>query len=199
LEREYFEELYGASDDPWDFSTSGYEKQKYDRTLAALGARRFTRALEVGCSIGVFTAMLAPYCGELLAVDASEKAVALARERLSHLANVRVERRTMPEEMPEGPFDLIVVSEVLYYFDRDTMLTVLGSLQRSLGSGGTLLAVHWRHQTQTYPLQGDEVHGLIRSGTSLSLVSAETTPDYRLELYEDNEDNNENNRDGETT
>jgi cyclopropane fatty-acyl-phospholipid synthase-like methyltransferase len=186
LEREYFEGLYEASDDPWDFSTSDYEREKYRHTLEALGGRRFGRALEVGCSIGVFTAMLAPCCGELLAVDASERAVALARERLASASNVRVERRTMPEETPEGPFDLIVVSEVLYYFDRDTMLATLHKLETDLSPGGTLLAVHWRRETRTYPLQGDEVHELIRGSTGLSLKLQETTPDYRLELYEDN-------------
>lgn len=62
--------------------------------------------------------MLADRCGELLAVDVSERAVAAARERLEGLDHVRVKRRTLPEEMPGGQFDLIVASEVLYYFPR---------------------------------------------------------------------------------
>ena len=49
----YFEALYAADEDPWDFTTSAYERAKYDRTVAALGDRRFARGLEVGCSIGV--------------------------------------------------------------------------------------------------------------------------------------------------
>lgn len=185
LGREYFEELYGASEDPWGFTTSDYEREKYGQTLAVLGERRFERALEVGCSIGVFTAILAPHCDELLAIDASEKAVALARERLAALENVRVERCTFPEETPEGPFDLILASEVLYYFDRETMLEGLRRLEAALAPGGSLLAVHWRHETQTYPLQGDEVHDLIRSHTRLAPTRQRATPDYRLELYED--------------
>lgn len=188
LTREYFEELYGASDDPWGFSTSAYEREKYASTMSALGGRRFGRALEVGCSIGVFTAMLAPRCGGLLAVDASEKAVALARERLSGVQNVRVERRTLPEETPDGPFELVVASEVLYYFDRETLLKALRALEAALAPGGSLLAVHWRRETRTYPLQGDEVHELIRTHTALTRTSRKTTPDYRLELYEDTED-----------
>lgn len=185
LGREYFEELYGASEDPWGFTTSDYERGKYGQTLAALGERRFGRALEVGCSIGVFTAILAPHCDELLAIDASEKAVALARERLAAFENVRVERRTFPEETPEGPFDLILASEILYYFDRETMLEGLHRLEAALAPGGSLLAVHWRHETQTYPLQGDEVHDLIRSHTRLAPTRQKMKPDYRLELYED--------------
>jgi len=185
LERAYFEELYRASDDPWDFATSTYEREKYASTLAALGGRRFGRALEVGCSIGVFTAMLAPYCGELLAVDASERATALARERLASATNVRVERRTFPEELPEGQFGLILVSEVLYYLDRETLLRGLRGLEAALAPGGSMLAVHWRRETRTYPLQGDEVHDLLGAHTRLALTFEETTQDYRLELYRD--------------
>jgi predicted TPR repeat methyltransferase len=82
LGREYFEELYAKSNDPWNFETSEYERNKYRRTLEVLGERRFERALEAGASIGVFTEMLAGRCDELLAVDVSERAVVAARERL---------------------------------------------------------------------------------------------------------------------
>jgi protein-L-isoaspartate O-methyltransferase len=112
LDRDYFENLYEESTDPWGFETSEYERRKYERTLESLGERRFRRAFEAGSSIGVFTAMLAPRCDELLAADTSERAVEIARRRLAKHPHVRVERRTLPEEMPEGPFDLIVVSEV---------------------------------------------------------------------------------------
>ncbi|MEJ7841689.1 MAG: SAM-dependent methyltransferase [Rubrobacter sp.] len=184
LDREYFEELYAASRDPWNFETSDYEREKYRRTLDVLGNRRFRRALEVGASIGVFTEMLAGGCDELLAVDVSEKAVAAARERLQGQRHVTVERRTLPEEMPEGPFDLILASEVLYYFTREEMIAMLYGFETMLASGGALLAVHWRRETQTYPLQGDEVHELLSSHTSLGLTESVSEPDYRLDLFE---------------
>lgn len=185
LDREYFEELYANSGDPWGFETSDYEREKYRRTLEALGDRRFRRALEAGASIGVFTQMLAGLCDGLLAVDVSEKAVAAARERLRGLDHVRVERRTLPEEMPEGPFDLIVASEVLYYFPREEMLSMLGGFETALAPGGALLAVHWRHETRTYPLQGDEVHELLATHTGLIPTQSVAEPDYRLDLFED--------------
>jgi predicted TPR repeat methyltransferase len=185
LGREYFEGLYAESGDPWSFETSEYERDKYERTLAALGGRRFRRALEAGASIGVFTRMLADRCDELLAVDVSERAVAAARERLSGLEHVSVERRTLPEEMPEGPFDLIVASEVLYYFPKEEMLAMLRGLERELAPGGVLLAVHWRRETKTYPLQGDEVHELLLKHTRLQIREATVEPDYRLDLFED--------------
>jgi predicted TPR repeat methyltransferase len=187
LGREYFEELYAESEDPWSFETSEYERSKYERTISVLGARRFLRVLEAGASIGVFTRMLADRCDELLAVDVSERAVAAARERLAGRGHVRVERRTLPEEMPAGPFDLIVASEVLYYFPREEMLAVLQGFERELAPGGALLAVHWRRETKTYPLQGDEVHELLAQNTRLQNKVTIIEPDYRLDLFEDSE------------
>jgi SAM-dependent methyltransferase len=185
FDREYFEDLYRRSEDPWKFATSEYEKMKYGRTLATLEGRRFRRALEAGCSIGVFTAMLAPYCDELLAVDTSERAVELARERLSGSRHVRVERRTLPGEAPEGPFDLIVASEFLYYLTKDLLLATLRCFEQELAAGGRLLVVHMRKEMEIYPLQGDEVHNLLNRHTRLANVLAVTEPEYRLDLFGD--------------
>ena len=102
LDREYFEGLYAASSDPWRFETSPYERRKYERTLGVLEGRRYARALEAGCSIGVFTVMLAPLCDELLAVDVSEKAVAAAKERLASLPHIRAERLTVKSVSQSG-------------------------------------------------------------------------------------------------
>ena len=185
LDREYFEKLYAGSRDPWGFETSEYERGKYERTLGVLSHRRYNRALEAGCSIGVFTVMLAPLCEELLAVDVSEQAVEAARERLKEYPNVRVELRRLPEEMPDGPFDLIVTSEVMYYWPKDVMLAALRRFEEALFPGGSLLAVHWRKETKTYPLQGDEVHELLMEHTRLTNTAAITEPEYRLDLFED--------------
>ncbi|MBA3473671.1 MAG: methyltransferase [Rubrobacter sp.] len=185
LGREYFDELYAQSRDPWSFETSEYERDKYERTLSVLALRRYRRALEVGCSISVFTAMLAPLCDELLAVDVSEKAIAVARQRLADFPNVQVELRTLPEETPRGPFDLVVASEVLYYWPEDVMLSALRRFEDVLAPGGALLAVHWRKETKTYPLQGDEVHDLLFEHTRLANTTTIIEAEYRLDLFED--------------
>ena len=185
LGREYFDELYARSRDPWGFETSEYERNKYERTLSVLAQRRYRRALEVGCSIGVFTAMLAPLCDELLAVDVSEAAVTVARQRLAGSPNVRLELRSMPEEAPQGPFDLVVASEVMYYWPEDVMLSALRRFEEVLAPGGSLLAVHWRKETKTYPLQGDEVHDLLLGHTRLAITTTIVEHEYRLDLFED--------------
>lgn len=184
LEGGYFESLYRDREDPWGFATSGYERHKYRRTLAALGDRRPARALELGCSIGVFTELLAARCGELLAVDVAPTAVERARARLDGIENVRVERRSLPEELPPGPWDLVVCSEILYYWSRPLLERALSRIEAALAPGGALLAVHWRPATRTYPLLGDEVHDLLSERRVLAHAFGERTPEYRLDLYQ---------------
>ena len=174
LTAEYFEDLYATDTDPWDFETSPYERRKYDATIAAL-AGRYEKGLEIGCSIGVLTARLQHHVDDLLAVDVSEAALQRARARV---AGARFERRELPEDFPPGRFDLIVASEVLYYLDPPAFEAMLDHLQ-----GTTVLAVHWRHPTRTYPMTGDEVHDALAQRLGPPAHSAPTT-DYRLDRWD---------------
>ena len=58
----YFDAVYAASSDPWQFATSDYERAKYAATVAALPKPHFEQAFEIGCSIGVLTGLLAQRC-----------------------------------------------------------------------------------------------------------------------------------------
>lgn len=159
---EYFEQLYARDDDPWGLATSDYERRKYDATLEAIDDLvPVGRALEVGCSIGVLTERLAPRCRELLAVDCSRTALARARARLAGVPGVTLEERCLPEWLPEGRFDLVLCSEVLYYWDRALLRGALGRLRARVAPGGALLAVHWRGPVRHYPLDGEAVHRLL--------------------------------------
>ncbi len=98
-----FDELYERSADPWSYESSDYEREKYASTLAALPGGRILSALEIGSSIGVFTEQLAERCERVLAIDFSERAVKLARQRLDGFANVEVRLASFPEQAPAGP------------------------------------------------------------------------------------------------
>src|SRR3954468_16640037 len=104
----YFERLYSSAPDPWRFATSDYEREKYAATLDALPPGQFTRAFEVGCSIGVLTRQLASRCDEVLAVDVSATALHQAEERCEDQPWVEFAQMAVPEEWPEGQFDLIL-------------------------------------------------------------------------------------------
>ena len=114
---DHFERLYQDNPDPWNFETSAYEHQKYEATLSALGTRRFEMALEVGCSIGILTRRLASRCDRLLGVDFVPAAVAMARSRCAPLPGVSIEQMQIPQQWPEGKFDLILFTEVLYFLE----------------------------------------------------------------------------------
>jgi SAM-dependent methyltransferase len=139
----HFEALYAASDDPWNFATSPYEAEKYDATLAALGARRFGQGFEVGCSIGVLTARLAAVCDALLAVDIVPRALAAARLRNQAARHVSFEQRTIPDDWPDQQFDLIILSEVLYFLDAAEIDRTADLARRSLSPGGLVLLVNY--------------------------------------------------------
>jgi SAM-dependent methyltransferase len=181
--REFFEELYAGSEDPWGFATSRYERDKYADTLAALDGACFERALEVGCSIGVFTKRLADVCGELTAIDVSSQAIARARRRLRGHPRVTFERMSFPEDMPAGRWDLVVCSEVLYYFDEDAFALALTRLRAALEDGATVLAVHWRPATRSYPLRGDQVHDRLIEELGEWHVRDGRRERYRLDLF----------------
>jgi SAM-dependent methyltransferase len=179
---EHFERLARQAEDPWDYATSEYEQGKYRRTLEYL-PERTGRTLELGCSVGVFTAMLAPRCDHLVAVDFSPTALERARARLGDADQVELLRRKLPEEMPSGPFDTIVCAEVLYYWSADLVRDGLRRIEAALAPGGTLLAVHWRLPDPRRELTGDDVHEILDAATSLSLDASRTTPEYLLDRW----------------
>jgi LmbE family N-acetylglucosaminyl deacetylase len=185
LTGEFFDATYDRHDDPWGYTDRWYEERKRALTLAALPEPRYGRVLEVGCSLGVLTAHLADRADELLALDVSAAAVERARERTADLPQVRVQQGDIADDVPAGPFDLVVLSEVGYYLSRPTLVRVLADLRTRLAPGGTLLACHWRHPVEAYPLTGDEVHRVLRRTTDLTLLAEHRESDLLLDVYGD--------------
>ncbi|MDJ0386959.1 SAM-dependent methyltransferase [Roseomonas sp. E05] len=179
----YFEALYAADPDPWKFRSSPYEAEKYAATLAALPRPRYGSALEIGCSIGVLTRMLAPRCDRLVALDGSARAIAAARRHCAGLPQVELQQREVPRQWPRGRHDLILLSEVVYYWDEADLTRVAALALRSLRAGGEVLLVHWTGTTD-YPLSGDAaVEGFIGATTPALHVAAQTRAEhYRMDL-----------------
>jgi SAM-dependent methyltransferase len=182
---EYFDRLYQESPDPWDLETSDYERRKYALSIAALRGHRFANVLEVGCSIGAFTERLADHCQNVTAIDASLAAVLRARERTGSRPGVIVERRRFPDELPDGPFDLVVCSEVLYYCDETLLREGLSRLRGVMVGSGSLLAVHWRGPVHHYPLDGDRVHAILAQELAdMTCGFSMIEPLFRIDRYD---------------
>lgn len=182
-EPDFFERLYRDADDPWGFETSPYEAAKYERTLAAIGDRRPLRALELGCSIGVFTERLADRCDRVVAIEPAPTALAAARKRLAGRDNVELVEAAVPEGLPDGPFDLVVCSEVLYYLAAELQLETLRGIESRLAPGGLLVAVHWRPAAASHRATGDEVHAALAAQTDLLHVHGERHDRYLLDSF----------------
>jgi SAM-dependent methyltransferase len=179
----YFEGLYRSTDDPWSFRTRWYEERKRALTLASMRRRRYRSCFEPGCSLGLLTAELAGRCDAVLACDVSDRALRTARETVAAASNVRLLRRSVPEWWPTGPFDLVVISEIGYYFDPDTVTSLWRAARACLEPGGDLVAVHWRHPVDDYPLTGDTVHNLLAKTGGLERTLCHEEPDFLLEVY----------------
>ncbi len=180
----YFDEVYRNSTDPWSFETSSYEAAKYADTLASLPHPRFRTALEVGCSIGVLTEQLAEHCDALLSVDVSDRALATARKRLAGNPHVRLEQLQIPREMPDGDFNLILISEVAYYWQRDELDRAATLLAERQHTGDILVLVHLTELVPDYPLTGDQVHEAWLARPEWRVLRAERRERYRLEVLE---------------
>lgn len=179
----YFERQYDADGtDPWGFEDRWYEERKRAVTMAALPRRRFASAFEPGCAIGVLTAQLADRCDALLSTDVADAALRVARDRLHGRPHVRFARGGIPQLWPDGPFDLIVLSEVGYYCGDLELGTVIDRIRATLRPDGVLLACHWRHPVADYPLTGDEVHQRLRGETGLQILVEHVEDDFRLDV-----------------
>jgi SAM-dependent methyltransferase len=131
----------------------------------------------------VLTARLAPRCDSLLACDAVADAVAAAAARAQAFPGARVEQRVIPAEWPPGEFDLIVFSELLYYFDDGDLDKVLRLGIDALRPDGHLLAVHWRHPAPHHPRTGDATHEILAGRTELTRLARYRDTDFTAEVY----------------
>lgn len=181
----YFTALYQADADPWRFASSDYERQKYAATLAALPRQVYRRGFEVGCSIGVLTSQLAGRCGHLLAVDVVDQALAQARTRCAGFPGVWLERMEVPGELPSGSFDLLILSEVVYYWSIDDLERMAEFARRAVEPGGDIVLVHWTGGTD-YPLTGDEAarRFIGAMATATRIVHHDRTDFYRIDVLQ---------------
>src|SRR5882762_1025099 len=138
-----FERLYLENPDPWNYRSSEYERRKYERVLAcALKWRSASgSALEVGCSVGVFSGMLARHFDKVTAIDVSKEALAAATHHNHALKNVRFMHRELQSLDTDDQYDVIFCAEILYYIAKKDVPIVCQQLEKHLSAGGAILLV----------------------------------------------------------
>ena len=112
----FFEDLWKKGD-PWRLETSAFERAKYERQIGLLAGRRYARALEIGCGAGAFTRLLAGVADRVVALDISPSAIARARANSAGFASIDFRLGNIMDYDLAGdePWDLIVMSETVYY------------------------------------------------------------------------------------
>lgn len=187
----HFEALYTASDDPWQVRERWYERRKRALLLACLDRPRYRRVFEPGCGNGELSAALAGRCDALLACDGAAAAVAAARRRLEgeRAARdgclLRVEQRSLPSDWPRAAsFDLIVISELAYYFDAAGLAALVQAAHASLADGGQLLLCHWRHDFADRASSTEAVHAAFDAAPRLQRQLRHQEDDFLIESWQ---------------
>ncbi|HXM05373.1 MAG TPA: SAM-dependent methyltransferase [Chthoniobacterales bacterium] len=183
---EYFDAKYAEKLDYWNFESSVYEADKYADTLQSLPAGSYRNTFEIGCSVGVLTAQLATRSANLFAIDVADRALTAARVRCAALSNVHISKMRFPRERPPNSirFDLIIISEVGYYWSLDELSAAQATIDEQLEVDGHLVLVHWTPPVSDYPLTGDEVHESFMLRPCLRWLHGHRAATYRLDALE---------------
>lgn len=185
MRHHHFEALYAASDDPWQVRERWYEQRKRAIVLACLGQPRYRSAFEPGCGNGEMTAALAPRCERLLACDGSAGAVAAARRRATGAAGLRIEQRSLPEQWPAGErFDLVLISELGYYFDEAAVDTLLAMTRANLAEDGELVMCHWLHDFDDRAMPTAALHARAAALPGMVRTLRHRDRDFLLEAWQ---------------
>ncbi len=178
---ETFEAMYDRGEDPWGLQRSWYEERKRALTTAVLGNRRYHSVLEVGCATGVLTRVLARRAEQVTAVDVSARALQVAGQA-SDVDNVSWVHGGAPEAVPEGPFDLVVLSEVGYFLTGSEWLTTLRRVRSALQPGGEVVLVHWRRRPDGIPLDGPLAQQQARVALGLPVHAMYADADVEIDV-----------------
>jgi trans-aconitate methyltransferase len=180
---EAFEKRYRQRPDPWDFATSRYERARYGTMLGTLSRATYRCIYEPGCSVVVLTERLARIADRVIATDFAPSAAEQAKRRCTGLPNVQIEvadvRRFIPAERP----DLIVFSEICYYFPVDEIRRLGSFLSEHLAAGGELLAAHWLGHSVDHVIHADEAHRALRETLPMLWMSGARYEGFRIDYW----------------
>lgn len=183
VSREAFEDRYVAVKDPWAFETSPYEQHRYATLVRALSRPTYGVVFEPGCSVGVLTEKLALIAERVIATDIAPSAVDRAKTRCARLSNVEVFRADLATYVPPVALDLVVFSEVGYYFETAALGLIVRALASQLRDQGEFMAVHWLGHSDDHIQHGNDVHETLRAVLPLRWIKGESHEKFRIDCW----------------
>ena len=172
-----FAALYAERGDPWR-SESWYERRKRAVLCASLPRERYRRGFEPGCGTGALTVELARRCERLQATEPVPDAADQARRAAAGHTGVEVATLALPEGVPDGPLDLAVFSEVLYYLDDRSVHAALEATVSALEPGGDLVLANWLGWPAEAPRDEAATAALVRAWPELVEVVEHRDEDF---------------------
>jgi SAM-dependent methyltransferase len=155
---DHLHSLYAETHDPWDFEHSTYEQNKFKATRNALSQPRYNATFELGCGNGQLARHLVQISDRYTGMDAVEKALSAARQAVPTGTFVK---GFYPCPLPDDTFDLIVLSEILYFLNPQG----IGLLASDIGSrwpNAEVICVTWLGPSGN-ELQGDDAAEIFKA------------------------------------
>jgi SAM-dependent methyltransferase len=122
-------------------------------------------------------------CDTLVATELARAPLRAARQRCQDLPHVAFRQVGAPDENFGGRFDLIVLSEVVYYWNDTDLARAAAAMDHALLPGGRVLLVHWLGETN-YPKSADDaVENLWVLLPNMDMEKRERREEYRLDLW----------------
>ncbi|PZX16497.1 nodulation protein S (NodS) [Palleronia aestuarii] len=170
--------LYDATDDPWNFRTSAFELGRLDAVARALPRPRYESALELGCGNGELARRIASRCAAYTGLDAVPTALAAARLAVPEACFVE---GFLPCDLPGENHDLVLLSEILYFLDRDAIRDLAACIDRT-SPQADVVTVTWGGPTG-HALTGAEAVAAFADATPRARRQIETGALYRIEIF----------------
>lgn len=159
-----FESLYRGNPDPWQVGSRWYERRKLGIVAASLRRERYAWAWDAACGTGHLARRLSSVAERVLATDAAAAAIENARRTCSGSDNVVLRPHRVPDAPPEGgPFDLVVLSEFLYYLPERDRRSTVSMIRRVTAARAEIVVVHWRHRPHDAYISGAETQAEVVS------------------------------------
>jgi SAM-dependent methyltransferase len=114
----------------------------------------------------------------------AHRALHEAREALDGYDHVRISHAVLPADLPDATFDLIIATEILYYFTARDLATLLDRLLTRLEPGGDLVAAHWRASDKSYGYDGFNVHDVLNQRPEIARTVRHDDENFVLEIFQ---------------